>query len=119
MNKLAMVPQFRARDYIYRSNASGGHPFLLSRGIRGHPFPKMWELRGIRFHNMGIRFSKTPFWEGIKRIQLHLLKLKKATEENTHISQPTILLHRSMGSLISFRILQRLLSGLVGGPWAG
>ena len=59
-----------------------GHPFLCFEGIRGHPFPETWELRGIRFRKMGIRFSKTPFLEGIKRNQFPLLKLKKGNHAN-------------------------------------
>ena len=79
----ADAPHLRRDDPFLISQLSTGHPFLLSRGIRGHPFPKTWEWRGIRFEKMGIRFSKTPFLEGIKRMQLLLLKLKKATQENT------------------------------------
>ena len=67
-------PRLTADDLFLMGQMHRGHPFLLFKGIRGHPFAKTWELRGIRFHKMGIRFSKTPFWEGIKRNQLPLLK---------------------------------------------
>ena len=69
-----MPPIDCGRPIFNGTNASGGIRFLLFKGIRGHPFAKTWELRDIRFHKMGIRFSKTPFWEGIKRNQLPLLK---------------------------------------------
>ena len=68
-------PDFGPDDSFFICQMHRGHPFLCFRGIRGHPFPKTWELRGIRFHKMGIRFFKTPFLEGIKRNQLPLLKL--------------------------------------------
>ena len=61
---------------------------MTFRGIRGHPFLKTWEWRGIRFHKMGIRFFKTPFLEGISCNQLLLLKLKRQSS-NTHVSLPT------------------------------
>ena len=64
---------------------------MLSRAIRGHPFPKTWEWKGIRFNKMGIRFSKAPLLEGIKRMQLPLLKFKKGDRaeyafRNPHLS---------------------------------
>ena len=114
----ADAPHLRRSDLFLIGHLNTGHPFLPSRGIRGHPFPKTWEWKGIRFKKMGIRFSKTPFLEGIKRMQLLLLKLKKATQQNTHFA-----LHTSApsihGVIDTFRILQRLLSGLVDGPAGG
>ena len=50
-----------------------GH-FGASEGIRFQKRGKTWESWGIRFCKMGIRFSKTPFLEGIKRNQLPPLK---------------------------------------------
>ena len=104
----------RRNDPFLISQLNTGHPFLLSRAIRGHPFPKAWEWKGIRFNKMGIRFPKHHSCKGIKRMQLPLLKLKKATQQNTHFeihtSAPSV-----HGVIDSFRILQRALPGLGGG----
>ena len=114
-NAKANAPHLRRIGPFFMGQLNTGHSFLPSRGIRGHPFPKTPFLEGIRFKKMGIHFSKTPFLEGIKRMQLLLLKLKKATQQNTHFaihtSAPSI-----HGVIDTFRILQRLLSGLVVDP---
>ena len=44
-----------ADGYVFTSQITQGHPFSVSKGIRGHPFPETWEWRGIRFQKRGIR----------------------------------------------------------------
>ena len=96
-------------DPFFTRKTPRGHPFSCFEGIRGHPFPETWELRGIRFPKMGIRFSKTPVLVGIKRNQLPLLKLKKATQRNVCFAHDAI---GSRFALCSGAKISRILQGV-------
>ena len=85
MNSKTDAPGLGRATHVLQAVFTWGIRFCHLRASAGIRFQKRGSEWASVFRKWASAEPKTLFWEGIKRNQFPLLKLKKATHQNTHI----------------------------------